>query len=161
MDEASFRLPLVIREGVPADAAACGEIAGLAGRSGAYAARLPFARDALEATSPLPAEGRRRLVAERGARIVGLLDLEPERGYVRYLFVDPAAQGRGVVTRLLAAAEAAGAPALTAQTLSVNPTALRFFLRRGFRITGSRPEDWNGGRVVWLHLLRDRRRTQA
>jgi ribosomal protein S18 acetylase RimI-like enzyme len=159
MDEAPFRLPLVIRQGLALDDAACGKIAGLAGRSGDYAARLPFARHALEDTSPLPADGRLRLVAERGMRIVGFLDLEPERGYVRYLFVDPAAQGRGVGTRLLAAAEAAGAPSLTAQTLSVNPTSLRFFLRRGFRITGSRLDHWNGGRVVWIHLARGRRRT--
>ncbi len=45
------------------------------------------------------------LVAEDDGQLLGFANLEPERGLVDQLFVDPSAGGRGVATRLLAALE--------------------------------------------------------
>jgi GNAT superfamily N-acetyltransferase len=146
-------MTIIIRAGLPADDARCGEIVGAAAAASAYAARLPHARRALADTSPLPAEGRRRLIAQRADRVVGFADHRDD-GHIKLLFVEPAAQGRGAGAALLdAVARRTGR--LSVHCLAVNDAALAWYLGRGFRVAGGWLESFHGRDAVWLRLERD------
>ena len=85
-----------------------------------------------------------QLVAEEGGRLVAILEVEGEawRGtaLIWALFVDRSARGQGLGGALLARAEAwaraGGYRALTLETQSNNPAAIRFYARHGFTISG-------------------------
>jgi GNAT superfamily N-acetyltransferase len=139
------------------DAAACGRLAAAALLAGGCAELLPHARRALEDDSPLPCEQGRRLVAERGGRLLGFTDFDPDQGYLRYLLVEPGHQRRGIGSALLRAVEAALAGAVTLDVFAVNHPALCWYLRRGYRIDGGElDEDWHGGPVVWVRLRKEK-----
>jgi ribosomal protein S18 acetylase RimI-like enzyme len=75
-------------------------------------------------------------------RVVGVLVLwpHPDHVLVDTIAVDPAAQGRGVGSALLAHAEA-GARVLRLYTNAGMTEALAYYPRRGFALTGRRRED--------------------
>lgn len=73
-------------------------------------------------------------VASLGGAVVGFSDLEAD-GHLDMMFVDPAHQGRGIASRLLATVEAAArADSLTRIFTEASITARPFFERRGFRL---------------------------
>jgi GNAT superfamily N-acetyltransferase len=69
-------------------------------------------------------------VAELDDRIVALLSVAP--GWVDQLYVDPAAQGRGIGRVLLAHAMARQPDGLELWTFQANERARRFYARNGF-----------------------------
>jgi GNAT superfamily N-acetyltransferase len=152
---------LHLRASTEADDAACGEIVGRGAGSSIMARRVPFAAAHLTDGSPLPIERtHERIVAVHEAvedgsteRIVGLAQFCRADRYLWYLFIDPTAQGTGVGSALLAAVEETMGFPLRLRTLAVNERALKFYLRRGFKIHSGWVEDgWHGGSVVWLEL---------
>lgn len=137
------------------DDEACGELVGRTASSAPYASRIAFAQAYISDRSPLPIPvGYRRIVAETDkGRIVGLAQFSIEERYLKYLFVLPEMQGRGVGSLLLGAVEADLGLPVRLSALSVNDAGLRFYLRQGYTIVGgSLEEDWQGGPVVWLEL---------
>ncbi|MCH7931562.1 MAG: GNAT family N-acetyltransferase [Proteobacteria bacterium] len=146
-------MPIHIRPATDADDARCGEI--IASANGELAERVPHARAVLEDGSPLPRDGRERLIAEVEGKAVGFVDFEPD-GYIKYLFVAQRHHRRGAGSALLAAAERAiGAPTYLS-VFAVNDRALRFYMERGYRIVGGEvEEDWHGGPVVRIELRND------
>ena len=84
------------------------------------------------------------IVAVSGAAIVGVASLSYERWNRRavatHLYVDAAARGQGVGSRLLhelqSRANALGARSLFVETQNVNLPAIRFYERRGFALVG-------------------------
>lgn len=145
-------MPLTIRDGNDADDAACGRIVGHAGGGAVYAARLPHAHAVFADTSPLGRDGRRRLVAELDGRPAGFADYRDD-GHVKYLFVDPAAQGQGAGRALLDAV-AARAGAVSVHVLAVNDAAVAWYLRRGLKVVDGWIEPVAGQDAVWLRLVR-------
>lgn len=83
----------------------------------------------------LEAEGAVTLVAVDGAP-AGLINFHPATGYIDQIAVDPARQGQGIATALLAAAKCACPQGLTLKVNQQNPRALRFYQREGFEVTG-------------------------
>jgi GNAT superfamily N-acetyltransferase len=79
-------------------------------------------------------------VAELDDRIVGFTSIRDD-GNLRTLYVDPVAQGAGLGTRLLAAAEQAGAREL--EVFAANGHGRRFYEARGWRDGGDAGE-WLG-----------------
>lgn len=120
-------------------------------------------------TEPKTEAGIATLIAARGPaflvcdRQVGFATYGPFRagpGYARTvehaIYVDPAAQGGGAGTGLMAALEAqargAGHHAMVAAISGSNETAIRFHARCGFRMAGRLPEvGFKNGR--WLDLV--------
>ncbi|WP_299616266.1 GNAT family N-acetyltransferase [Pelagibius sp.] len=148
---------MTLREGDVGDDAACGAIVGAAASTSAYAPRVPHAAALLGDRSPLSQAGRHRIVAEAGGQVLGFVEFLQDQteggGHVKYLFVQPEAQGRGLGDALLAAAEAAIEGTVTLNVLSVNDRGLRWYMRRGYRIVeGNLEEDWEGGPAIWLTL---------
>lgn len=88
-------------------------------------------------------------VAESGGVILGLV--QPMNDEVNGLWVDPAAQGRGVGTALLSHAEGqiarAGHRRAWLTCSAFNPNGCRFYLARGYRETGRETKDRAGGVV--------------
>lgn len=85
-------------------------------------------------------------VATVDGRIAGFLALDEGRGYLDQLFVDPAAQGRGVGGALLAKAKVLCPAGLTLHTLEQNHRARAFWERHGFQPTGAGVNPVNGQR---------------
>jgi GNAT superfamily N-acetyltransferase len=91
-------------------------------------------------------------VAEDGGVTVGVV--QPRGDEVNGLWVEPAAQGRGVGTTLLRHAErqiaAAGHGRAWLTCSGFNPGAVRFYLARGYREVGREAKDRGGGVVEEL-----------
>lgn len=79
-------------------------------------------------------------VAEVEGRVVGYASVRDD-GHLRTLYVDPVAQGAGVGTQLLAAAEEAGAREL--EVFAANGHGVRFYEARGWHDAGDAGE-WLG-----------------
>jgi GNAT superfamily N-acetyltransferase len=145
---------LRIRRGSSADDPVCGRIVGRSLAAGPVPDALPFARAVLTSTAPLPLlPPRRRLLGIVEGLIVGFADLDRGRAVLNYLFVLPEAQGQGVGSALLAAAErvAERPPRLT--VLACNAPALAFYGGRGYvELERWQEPDWHGGPVEWLRL---------
>ncbi len=145
-----------LRPGRAEDDAACGRIISAATKAAPTAERLPHAQIYFEDTSPLAAEGYARLVAVDAAdHVLGFADYDPDRPHLRYLFVAPDAQGRGIGEHLVDAVQrAAGGDALTLTCFAVNDDALAWYLRHGFEITGGGFRDLAGVDTVEIRLRR-------
>lgn len=144
-----------LRRGRADDDAVCGRIVAAALAATGLIERLPFAREVFEDASPFPCEAGERLVAELAGRAVAFVDFASATGSIPYIFVEPSAQRQGVGGRLLQAAEAALAGPAQLTVLADNERALVWFGRRGYRETGRQvQEDWHGGRVVWVLLVK-------
>ena len=73
---------------------------------------------------------RETWVIERDATVVAMLVLEP--GWIDQLYVDPAATGSGLGSRLMGVAKAANLGGLDLWTFQANTGARRFYERHGF-----------------------------
>jgi ribosomal protein S18 acetylase RimI-like enzyme len=71
-------------------------------------------------------------VAEVDGQVVGFLAMYPARGYVDQFYVEPALQGQGIGTALLAQARAASPSGLSLHALQANVSARAFYERHGF-----------------------------
>lgn len=151
-----------LRRGNAGDDAACGRLVGAAAATSAYAPRVPHAANLLGDRSPLAQEHRQRIVAEAAGKLLGFIEFKEHPaapgeartgGHVKYLFVDPAIQGSGIGSNLLAAAEQAIRGPTRLSVLSVNDRGLRWYMKRGYRVTDAQAEDdWEGGLAIWLTL---------
>ena len=149
------RMNLIIRPGTSADNTVCGRIFGEAAGSSIYAARLPHARALLENTSPFDLEGRLRLVAEFQGRPIGFADYTTAKGHVKFLFIQPTAQGNGAGTALLNAIQEQVSGPMSVHVLAVNDTGILWYLRRGFRVVDGWAKSFDGEEALWLRLVRD------
>jgi L-amino acid N-acyltransferase YncA len=134
-----------IRAAAPGDATSIARIynAGIAGREATFETRERTPEDVagwLAARGPV-------LVAERGGEVLGFArvsaysDREVYAGVGEYgIYLDAAARGTGLGTRLLealaAAAEAAGYHKLTAKLFTTNAASIALAHRCGFREVG-------------------------
>lgn len=146
---------IVLRPAAPADDAACGRIISAATLAAPTGARLPHARALFEDTSPLDPEGRARLVAAdaAGGEVLGFADYDPALAHLRYLFIAPAAQGRGIGRALVDGVQArCGGRALDLTCFAVNDKALAWYLRQGFAVTGGGFTELAGEPVVHVRL---------
>jgi len=110
-----------------------------------YGPRLDGA--AFTVDDPLEACDQRWLAMVDG-EVAGFIELVG--AHVSNLFVDPAFQGRGVGSRLMAAAEAAVEGDLTLSVFTVNPDARRLYERLGFVVEGTGPVAFAGAsHDVW------------
>jgi GNAT superfamily N-acetyltransferase len=129
------------------DRTACQRIAAAAALT-SYGARLPLAAATLHVDAPLD-EVDLRLVAIVDDDVAGFIDLTGRN--IENLFVDPAVQGRGLGSVLMAAAEEAlGAGDLTLAVFTVNPDARRLYERLGFVVESIGAATLSGGEAeVW------------
>ena len=129
-----------LRRGAQADDALCGEIVASAGGAETKA-------------EPIALGSRRRQIAEQAGRAVGFVDYDPASGEIKYLFVRPGAQGRGIGSRLLGAAESELKRPARLKTLADANAALGFYLAQGYVEAGRDDEaNWHGRNVTWIRL---------
>ncbi|WP_283740343.1 GNAT family N-acetyltransferase [Chelatococcus albus] len=121
-----------------------------------YARRLPHAALLLADDSPLCLAGRSRMVGEVAGKVVGFADYRPWDGHIKYLFVHPRAQARGVGAALVDAVQNAVGGRVGVHVLAVNDSALLWYLRRSFRIVDGWEEPFADVPAVWIRLVRER-----
>lgn len=129
------------------DRSACQRIAAAAALS-SYGPRLPLAAGHFTPDAPLD-QVDQRLVAVIGGVPAGFIDLAGHN--IENLFVDPAVQGRGTGSALMAAAEVSvGQGDLTLAVFTVNPDARRLYERLGFVVESTGVTMFAGGKAeVW------------
>lgn len=139
-----------IRPFQEADRAACQTIAAAAALT-SYGAHMP--PESFGPHEPLePAD--QRAVALIRDEIVGFIELVG--AHVSNVFVDPAAQGKGVGALLMAWAEAQSEGPLTLSVFMVNPNARRFYERLGFVVEGVKTIAFAGGEHDVWRMRKDR-----
>jgi ribosomal protein S18 acetylase RimI-like enzyme len=94
-------------------------------------------------------------VAELDGRVVGFLAMYVPRGYVDQLYVEPALQGQGLGTALLARARAASPGGLSLHALQANVAARAFYERHGFIVGETGTNLVNGQPNVEYHWTPD------
>lgn len=99
------------------------------------------------------AEGAVSLCAVEAGAVRGFLTWFPASGLIEQLAVDPAHQGRGVATALLAHAKAERPAGLDLLVNQENPRAVAFYQRAGFRIREATTNP-GGTRPVWRMVWR-------
>ena len=92
---------------------------------------------AVEHIAGLEHEGSLVVVAVGEGRIVGLLVVDPNTGYLDQIVVATDQQGRGVADALLAEARRLAPEGLDLHVNQDNVRAVRFYEKNGFRKTGT------------------------
>lgn len=82
------------------------------------------------------------LVAELEGRVVGYVAVT--RSHIENLYVDPAAQERGIGGALLAAAEERVAGPISLRCSTANPRARSFYERSGYEVVREEAIDYHG-----------------
>lgn len=143
---------LIVRPATAFDDTVCGLIAGEALSAGMLAEKLPHARSVFRDQSPLGASGGTRLMADYKGYAVAFIDFTAT--HINYLFVDPNFQRQGLGSILLSTMNSSG-KTMSVNVLEANEHALFFYQSHGFEVQAqTREENWHGGPVVWLHLVR-------
>lgn len=125
---------VVIAPAMPADMAEVARVfRAVRGHSLAYLPVLHSAEEDARHFSDVVFSRDRVLVArgEAEPRILGFIAFSD--GWVRHLYLSPAAQGQGIGTKLLNMAQQQSA-SLQLWVFERNERAIRFYLQRGFRI---------------------------
>ncbi|MCP8940164.1 GNAT family N-acetyltransferase [Alsobacter sp. SYSU M60028] len=100
----------------------------------------------------LAAAGAEIVVAEQGARLVGLLTVDPPTGYLDQIAIAPALWGTGLARTLLAHAVERAPGGLELHVNVDNPRAVRFYGREGFVTVGTGVSERSG--LPILHMKR-------
>jgi putative acetyltransferase len=98
--------------------------------------------------------GSRTLVALKGCRIVGVMVVDPDSGYLDQIVVAIDCQGSGIAETLLAEARRLSPAKLDLHVNQDNGRAIRFYEKHGFLKTG---EDVNPRSGAPIYLMRWRR----
>ena len=103
---------------------------------------------------PLPKLGGRRLMARIDRKDVAFVDYLIAKQHIKYLFVHPRYQRKGIGTNLLTFAQEQIKGAISVNVLSINEKAVFWYLGRGFKVSNCWLERFNGKKTAWLKLTR-------
>jgi len=98
--------------------------------------------------------GGRRLIASVDRRDVAFVDYLIAKQHVKYLFVHPRYQRKGIGAELLNLAQDQIKDAITVNVLCINERAVLWYLGRGFKVSNCWLERFKGKKTVWLKLTR-------
>ncbi len=102
----------------------------------------------------LPKLGGRRLMARIDRKDVAFVDYLIAKQHIKYLFVHPRYQRKGIGTTLLTFAQEQIKGAISVNVLSINEEAVLWYLGRGFKVSNCWLERFNGKKTAWLKLTR-------
>jgi len=100
----------------------------------------------------LPKLGGRRLIARIDRKDVAFVDYLIAKQHIKYLFVHPRYQRKGIGTNLLTFAQEQIKDAISVNVLSINEKAVLWYLGRGFKVSNYWLERFNGKKTAWLKL---------
>ena len=98
--------------------------------------------------------GGRRLIASVGSTDVAFVDYLIAKQHIKYLFVHPRYQRKGIGGRLLTLAQEQIKDTISVNVLSFNEKAILWYLGRGFKVSNRWLEHFNGKKTAWLKLTR-------
>ena len=98
--------------------------------------------------------GGHRLIASLDRKDVAFIDYLIAKQHIKYLFVHPRHQRKGIGGRLLTLAQEQIKDAISVNVLSFNEKAIVWYLRRGFKVSNRWLEHFNGKKTAWLKLTR-------
>ena len=98
--------------------------------------------------------GGRRLIASVDTRDVAFVDYLIAKQHVKYLFVHPKYQRKGIGANLLNLAQEQIKDAISVNVLCVNERTVVWYLGRGFKVSNCWLERFNGRKTAWLKLTR-------
>ena len=98
--------------------------------------------------------GGRRLIASVDTRDVAFVDYLIAKQHVKYLFVHPKYQRKGIGAKLLNLAQKQIKDAISVNVLCINERAVLWYLGRGFKVSNCWLERFNGRKTAWLKLTR-------
>ena len=98
--------------------------------------------------------GGRRLIASVDTRDVAFVDYLIAKQHVKYLFVHPEYQRKGIGAELLNAAQEHIKDIISVNVLCINERAVLWYLGRGFKVSNCWLERFNGKQTAWLKLTR-------
>ena len=96
----------------------------------------------------------RRLIASVNTTDVAFVDYLIAKQHIKYLFVHPRYQSKGIGTNLLTFAQEQIKGAISVNVLSINEKAVLWYLGRGFKVSDCWLERFNGKKTAWLKLTR-------
>ena len=98
--------------------------------------------------------GGRRLIASVDTRDVAFVDYLIAKQHVKYLFVHPKYQRKGIGAELLNLTQEQIKDAISVNVLCINERAVLWYLGRGFKVSNCWLERFNGRKTAWLKLTR-------
>jgi ribosomal protein S18 acetylase RimI-like enzyme len=98
--------------------------------------------------------GGRRLIASVDTRDVAFVDYLIAKQHIKYLFVHPRYQRKGIGAELLNAAQEHIKDIISVNVLCINERAVLWYLGRGFKVSNCWLERFNGKQTAWLKLTR-------
>ena len=102
----------------------------------------------------LPKLGGHRFIASIDKKDVAFVDYLIAKQHIKYLFVHPRYQRKGIGANLLTLAQEQIKGAISVNVLSINETAVLWYLNRGFKVSDCWLERFNGKKTAWLKLTR-------
>ena len=98
--------------------------------------------------------GGLRLIASVDTKEVAFVDYLIAKQHVKYLFVHPKYQRKGIGAKLLNLAQEQIKDAISVNVLCVNERTVVWYLGRGFKVSNCWLERFNGRKTAWLKLTR-------
>lgn len=95
-----------------------------------------------------------RLIASVDTRDVAFVDYLIAKQHIKYLFVHPRYQRKGIGAELLNAAQEHIKDIISVNVLCINERAVLWYLGRGFKVSNCWLERFNGKKTAWLKLTR-------
>jgi len=102
----------------------------------------------------LPKLGGRRLIASIDRKDIAFVDYLIAKQHIKYLFVHPKYQRKGIGANLLNSVQGQIKDAISVNVLSINEKAVLWYLGRGFKVSNCWLERFNGKNTGWLKLTR-------
>ena len=96
----------------------------------------------------------RRLIASVNTTDVAFVDYLIAKQHIKYLFVHPRYQRKGIGAELLNSAQEHIKDTISANVLCINERAVLWYLGRGFKVSNCWAERFNGKKTAWLKLTR-------
>ena len=96
----------------------------------------------------------RRLIANVDTRDVAFVDYLIAKQHIKYLFVHPRYQRKGIGANLVDLAQEQIKGTISVNVLSINEKAVLWYLGRGFKVSNRWLEHFNGKKTAWLKLTR-------